>query len=68
MVSAHQGHQQVLRLFSIVGALPNLLVKLRLLFLGGLEGNQKSGGFAFGGLLIESFLASQRFYLALRSP
>ena len=51
-----------MRLFSsIVGALPNLLVKLRLLFLAGLEAKLKSGGFAFGEIILESSLASQRF-------
>ena len=54
-------------LFVELGPFPTAVVKLRLLFLAGLEGKQKSGGFALGEVLIESFLASQRFYLSLRS-
>ena len=49
------------KLFSSVGALPNLFVKLRLIFLAGLEAKLKSGGFALGEVILESSLASQRF-------
>ena len=41
MVSAHRGHQRVLRLLSNVGALPNLFVKLKLVFFSGLEAKKK---------------------------
>ena len=44
IVSAHQVVINLYEARSIVGALPNLLVKLRLL----------SGGFAFGEIIIES--------------
>jgi len=48
MVSAHHSSRTewtstCFEACSIVGALPNLLVKLRLLFLAGLEAKQKSG-------------------------
>ena len=42
----------------MVGALPNRFVAVKL--------KLASGGFAFGEDIIESFLASQRFALALR--